>query len=241
VTSVILAAGGVAFLFFDASDDTLTYLNMMRLIRVLKALNNIPAYQVTIQTIQRMMSSCGNVIMMIFLVLYVFAAIGHQAFGGLLYQDNPAFKDKKLDYFDSHFEVYNFNDMGMSFVTLFLVMITNWIPQVAEVLAALYPTFSGQWFFATGFSLAFYVLSPLLVFNVFTAFSIDVYLALQEYQEKIDEEGIQDEVMKNLAKLQEDFAAKGKVIHVYTDIALLRRRIEMNMFEMDDDDDNDDK
>merc|ERR1711957_86339 len=98
-------------------------------------------------------------------------------FGGQLYEGNPKFdiyianqpNGTTLDYFDSNFQIFNFNDMFLGVITLFLVMLTNWMDPMAVVTMALYPTWSAGWIFTGLFHIGFYLASPLLAFNVFTA------------------------------------------------------------------------
>merc|ERR1719261_528353 len=101
--------------------------------------------------------------------------------------------------------------MGMSFVTLFFFMISGWFAEPAGVAAALAPFGSPFWFGATLFCVSFYVVSPLLAFNVFTAFSIDVYNQIVETKQKNIESGYEgDEVEKNLGNIKAKYADKGQ-------------------------------
>merc|ERR1719188_815817 len=110
---------------------------------------------------------------------YIWSAAGLQLFGGELYKSNHAFKELDLDLFDSNFQIFNFNDMCLAAMTMFLVTITGWIDQVAVACLAVYKSYSLGWFFSMTFWVSFYVGSVLIAFNVFTAFSIDVYCKLQ--------------------------------------------------------------
>merc|ERR1740123_1443770 len=113
-------------------------------------------------------------------MIYLWSALGQLLFGGELYKTNPKLKGQSLEYFDSHLEVYNFNDMVLGAVTMFFVTITDWVEPVASVCLALHETYSFKWFLVMGFWLSFYVGSVLIAFNVWTAFSIDVFVTLQE-------------------------------------------------------------
>jgi len=55
---------------------------LLRLGRILKALNNIPAYQRVCMVIMRMISTCSDVLLMNLLVIYLWSALGVQLFGG---------------------------------------------------------------------------------------------------------------------------------------------------------------
>jgi len=57
VTTWILAGAGVAVLLFDVDGDVIRYLNLLRVLRLLKALSNIPVYKRTVATIYGMVSA----------------------------------------------------------------------------------------------------------------------------------------------------------------------------------------
>jgi len=233
VTTLILVGAALVVLFSNISRTVLRNVNMLRLVRLLKALNNIPAYQRTFMVISRMISTCLDVLLMNFLIIYLWSALGVQLFGGQLVEDNPRLAGKGLDYFDSHFEVYNFNDMPSGMVTLFFFMITNWVDQIATVCMALAPEFSPFWFVTCAFLLSFYVLSPLLAFNVFTAFSIDVYCKLQEFADK-EEQGEKSEIEKNIEKIKIQLAEQGFCLHCEESAEMSRARVYREMFQDDD-------
>mmetsp|Transcript_79628 Transcript_79628/g.206852 ORF Transcript_79628/g.206852 Transcript_79628/m.206852 type:complete len:550 (+) Transcript_79628:407-2056(+) len=236
ITTVILAGAGIAFVCFDASRDVIKFLNLLRLVRLLKALNNIPTYEETVQTISRMVTTCGDVLVMNLLMIYLWSSAGLQLFGGQLFESNPVLKGEDLDYFSSHFEVYNFNDMILGMVTMFFVTITNWTAQVAEVTIALYEHFTFGWYMACGFWLTFYVGSPLIAFNVFTAFSIDVFCKIEEMTDPDSDGAKKSEVETNLERMQSEMAAEGYVLHIEESAELQREKIYKAMFEEEDDD-----
>jgi len=173
-------------------------------------------------------------------MIYLWSAWGLQLFGGQLFESNPALKEQKddLDYFGSHFQVYNFNDMLMAMVTMFFVTITNWSAQVAVVTMALSEHMTFSWLLTCTFWLTFYIGSPLIAFNVFTAFSIDVFCKIQEM---MDPDAMKKtEVETNLAMLQGELAEKGLVLHIEESAELQRERVYAAMFEEDEEEDDDD-
>jgi len=233
ITTLILAWAGMAFLFFDASRDVIRYLNLLRLVRLLKALNNIPAYEATVATISRMITTCGDVLVMNLLMIYLWSAWGLQLYGGQLVESNPALKGQDLDYFGSHFQVYNFNDMVLAMVTMFFVTITNWVDQIAIATFTLSEHFTFNWYMTCVYWLTFYVGSPLIAFNVFTAFSIDVFCKIEEMS---DPDSVKkSEVEQNLEKMQSEMADRGLVLHIQETAELQREKIYRAMFEEDGD------
>mmetsp|Transcript_45898 Transcript_45898/g.106710 ORF Transcript_45898/g.106710 Transcript_45898/m.106710 type:complete len:742 (-) Transcript_45898:164-2389(-) len=228
VTSVILAVAGVCFLSAHVSKDVLRMLNMLRFIRLLKALSNIPAYQRVCVTIWRMVSSCKDILMMNFLVCYLWSAFGLQMFGGELYKDNPKFKGMDLDYFASNFQIYNFNDMLLALLTLFGFVITGWVDQVSVVCMSLTDPYSVRSFIVSGFFFGFYIASPLLAFNVFAAFSIDVYMKLAD-----DALGAAfTEVDTNMSRVRKQLAAEGKCLHFDMSADLAKHRLYKDLLEI---------
>jgi len=235
-TTMILACAGLAYCVTDVNSNVLRFFNLLRLVRMLKALNNIRAYREIWFIIERMIATCWNVLAMNFLVIYLWSAAGVQLFGGKLYKDNPAFEGKDLDFFDSHFQVYNFNDMLMAMVTLFFFTLTTWVDPIAVVCAATAEPFTLQWVLNWGHLLTFFVASPLLAFNVFTAFSIDVFCKLQE----MDEADEEDVIVASLANIRARMADRGFCLHIQESTALSRTKVYREIFLTESDDDSND-
>jgi len=237
VTTMVLAGAGIAVLCFNVSRDFLRLLNLLRLVRLLKALNNIPAYEETVATICRMITTCGDVLVMNMLMIYLWSAWGLQLFGGQLFESNPILKDQDLAYFESHYQVYNFNDMGLAMVSMFFVTITNWNAPLVDATLALYRHFTFDWYMSCAFWLTFYVGSPLIAFNVFTAFSIDVFCKIEEMSDP--ENFKKSDVERNLEKMQAEMAETGWILHIQESSELQREKIYAAMFaEEDKDGDN---
>lgn len=238
ITTIILAGAGLCFLIFDTPRSVMRYLNLLRLVRLLKALNEIPAYERIVNIITRMTTTCGAVLVMNLLVIYLWSSWGMQLFGGKFYDSNPAFEGQDLDYFSSHFQIYNFNDMILSMVTLFFVMVTNWVDQIAIACLTLHANDTFRWIASWVFWLTFYVGSPLIAFNVFTAFSIDVFCKLEEMSDP--ENFKKDELEKNLQELQLDLATnQGKILHIQPSTELQREKVYVAMFDESDGEDGD--
>eukprot|EP00971_Amphidinium_carterae_P066189 1311019-Amphidinium_carterae.1 len=170
-TSVTLALAGVALLQSTLDRDVLRYLNILRLLRLLKALDNVQVFQETLAAIGGMVMVCADVLLLNVLVIGLWSALGTQLFGGKLYDSNQLLKGSA--YIDSHFEVFNFNDMGMSFLTLFYFVLNGWVDEVATALVALTEPGSFSWHVTYGYLISFYIFGFMLAFNIWTAFSID--------------------------------------------------------------------
>mmetsp|Transcript_108088 Transcript_108088/g.302776 ORF Transcript_108088/g.302776 Transcript_108088/m.302776 type:complete len:786 (+) Transcript_108088:80-2437(+) len=234
-TTGILAGASLATMLTSVSPDVVRYINLLRLVRLLKALNNIEEYRKTWEIISRMVSTCGDVLAMNLLMIYLWSAAGLQLFGGQIYKSNPILKDADLDYFESHFEVYNFNDMGAAMVSMFFVVLTDWVDQISLACMALHEHYTVGWFLTVFYWLSFYIGAPLIAWNVWTAFSIDVFCMIKEMQDEEDDQKTNTE--KNLEPLQAKMAEEGVCLHIRESAALGRDKVYAKMFEEDDDDD----
>ena len=91
-----------------------------------------------------------------------------RAFGGLVRIDSPEIMmDTSIPQF---YSLVNFNDFGISFVTLFILMVNNNFPVIAMMFVKLVDIS-----FVLIYFIAFYALSTLLILNIVVAFSIDMY------------------------------------------------------------------
>ena len=71
-------------------------------------------------------------------------------------------------------------------------------------------------------------ISPLVAFNVFTAFSIDVFCQIQDDQNSTSEPG---EVERNLDKIGLVLAQEGKILHIGLSRQLQQSRVYMELFD----------
>lgn len=234
VTTLLLAGAGVGVMFLNVPRNLLRPLNMLRMVRLFKALAQVEAFKETCGIIARMLTTCQDVLLMVILVIYLWSCCGVQLFGAQLYIDNPRFEAAgvdahDLDYFQSHFQVYNFDDVPRSCVTLFFFTICGWVDQVAVACVSLAPAWTPYWAAAHFFMVSFYIASPLITFNLLSAFAIDVYCKLEEYVEA-ESRGETSEVFQNIKDIQEDLSKEGFCLHVAMSAALLRAQVYKDMF-----------
>lgn len=103
-------------------------------------------------------------------VFLLFAVIGDRAFGGQISnQHSKIFRDSSVP--DIYVEM-NFNDLGSSIVTLFVLMaVNNWyLISRINVRENKY----ARWFF-----IIFYFLSVVVMLNIVVAFVIDMYSSVE--------------------------------------------------------------
>lgn len=236
VSTMILASA--ALLFFlprvELSSDTLRTLNMLRLVRVLKALSNVAILQTTCCLIGSMLRTCSSVLAMNLLVVYMWACLGMLLFGGAFVDDAGKFHGHRDDYkayFDSHFDAFNFNDIVSGMITLFYIMVGGWSDEITLVAVAVPEKYSFLYFASYAFFLSFYVVAPLLAFNVFTALSIDAFTSLSEMSEQKD---VQSEVVKNLEHYQDLFSHEGTCLHITVSSALRKEKVFKQLYEEED-------
>eukprot|EP00931_Biecheleriopsis_adriatica_P104399 TRINITY_DN7907_c0_g1_i2.p1 TRINITY_DN7907_c0_g1~~TRINITY_DN7907_c0_g1_i2.p1 ORF type:complete len:742 (+),score=108.15 TRINITY_DN7907_c0_g1_i2:83-2308(+) len=143
--------------------------------------------------------------MLLFLIFYLYATVGQQWFGGLVYKSNPALKG--TDYADSGYWAFNFSDFPSSMVTLFCLMVlNNWF-----VFAAAYVKVSGtQW--AVAFFVSFFLIVNLTVLNILMAMILDCSAVVAKHMEdaenKDEEHGAKEydyeSVLKDVLLADED-------------------------------------
>ena len=80
------------------------------------------------------------------------------------------------DYRDSGYDILCFNDMGLAMVSLYVNLITAFVPEFYEAFCAVSST---PWL-AVLFWVSFYVIGVMIVFNVFASFIIDLFLAVYD-------------------------------------------------------------
>ncbi|CAK0902019.1 unnamed protein product [Prorocentrum cordatum] len=240
VTTLLLAGAGIGVMFLSVDRSLLRPLNMLRMVRLFKALAQVEAFKETCGIIARMVATCKDVLLMNVLVIYLWSSCGVLLFGGELYSENPRFEAagvdaQDLDYFSSHFQVYSFNDVPLSFVTLFFFTICGWVDQVVVACLSLSPSWTPYWAATHFFMVSFYIASPLITFNLLSAFAIDVYCKLEEYAES-ESKGESSEVYQNIKDIQEDMSKQGLCLHVAMSAALKRAQVYRDMFPQDGED-----
>jgi len=231
ITTIVLAASGIILCIpqVQITHDVLRYLNVMRILRVLKALDNVELFQRLSATIYRMACNSGDVIAMNIMVLYIWSVIGVQLFGGKLLRSNPVFEGKDFDYFDSNYMILNFNDVPLAFVTMNFFTLTGWVDPIAVVCMALGESGSFINVAASCFMYSFYIGSFLLAFNVFTAFSIDMY---QELNKENGDRAV-DSMSKNLETVKLKMGKMDKVMHTSISLQLDKWAVYDQMFLQD--------
>merc|ERR1711861_52009 len=108
------------------------YLNLLRMMRVLKLLQKVPQFVVLCECIVNLISVSFAMTVLLLITALSFAIVGFQGFGGLLYPTNPLLKSS--DYASNGYGVFNFNDMVEAFMTLFNMLICGYMPEYADAM-----------------------------------------------------------------------------------------------------------
>lgn len=177
VSSILLAAGGVFLVASLVSPDgggaahLFFYLTLLRLLRVIRLVAKVEAFQNLCLSIRRMFVASADVLALNVIVAMLWASIGILMYGGLLHANNENLKGTA--YVGAQYEIFNFNDMGLSCLTLFLFVVATYIDEFAGALAAVRPEMP---LFGYVFFVSFHVVGVLMAFNIFVAFSIDIFV-----------------------------------------------------------------
>lgn len=172
-----LLAGTTAF-----SSDLSHYANLLRLlrlVRVVKKLKQYPSVQFMVSTVVRLVEAAGDILSLLGVLLYLFMTFSVNLFGGVLYEGHE--KLEGTAYAHKHWYVFNFNDCIMAFMTWFTHLLGEYEPEWAD---ALYNTSAwGElaWYVFP----IYYLLGVAILWEIFTAFTIETFLALKEEAEDL--------------------------------------------------------
>jgi hypothetical protein len=182
IVTVALFGVGVlwAIPFIYVADEVLRYFTILRLLRLLRLLASLPQFSFIMGCMWRMLIASKEAIGLLFGCMYLYAFAGVMMYGGLIYEGNEDLAD--TDYRDSGYDILCFNDMGLAMVSLYVNLITAFVPEFYEAGVAVFPVPA----VAATYWVSFYIVGILMVFNVFASFIIDIFLALYEDQGEPD-------------------------------------------------------
>ena len=160
----------------SVSSTTMHYLLILRLLRLVLVLTSLERFRVLGSCIATIVPASIGVIGVLFASAALWSSFGVHAFGGLIYDGNPALADAD-DFLENHYQILNYNDFSMGFYPLFAMIISG--GPFPELVAALNHV---SIFKAAGvvFYFSFYVVGVLIMVNVFSAFVIDAFLSQYE-------------------------------------------------------------
>ena len=159
----------------DYSNSNLIRLIMMaRVLRLLRLLNSFRNFQVILETLEVILPDMRMIIGMLLFIMYIFAVIGCQVFGGFITRDPNNFLSKLLvgtDFEANEYWANNFNDMMSGMNVLFnLLIVNNWPEQADGILAVTQSKYSRYFF------LFFHIIAVVIVANIVVASIIDNFV-----------------------------------------------------------------
>lgn len=177
---------GAAFVLYPYSEndpEVVRYLVLLRCLRLFSVLADVPRFRRIVQVFSTLVPASVPLFSFFFLSLYVFAAVGVELFGGLIYASNPAL-DPALHpsvdpYTSSDYWALNFNDVASGWYTLFSAVIVAYFTEIAAAIAAA-SRFGDwtKWFFILNF-----IVNTLIVSNCVVAFVVDLFIMEDEAEE----------------------------------------------------------
>lgn len=158
-----------------------------RVLRLIRLLTALKPFQMIGRITAGILPQATGVILVLFLLMYFFAALGVELYGGLITRDPDDPKSYLLlgtIFADSAYWANNFNDMLSGMNVLFnLLVVNNWFV-IEDGFEA---TTEGRW--VRLYFLSFHILGVILVNNLVIAFIINNFLEqLAMHQERADEE-----------------------------------------------------
>ena len=195
ITSVAISAMIYVYYPNDYRDSRLIrYVIMARVLRLLRLLFAMKPFQVIVGISMDILPLAANVLLLLFCIMYTFAALGMYLFGGMISRDpsNPlSYLVLNTDFSDNDYWANNFNDMISSLNVLFnLLVVNNWT-ECADGFEAVTQSKYTRLFF-----LAFHVFGVIVVNNVVIAFIVNAFIAQWDIQhERVVAEEVEGEAM----------------------------------------------
>ncbi|CAD7699225.1 unnamed protein product [Ostreobium quekettii] len=168
--------------------NLIKWFQVLRVLRAVRFLARMEGFRAICCTFAKMLGPASRLLKVLFIIMFLFSALGIQIFGGRLTRDPDSkyyemLKDKAPDftYPDDRYDfiTLNFNDMWTSYVTLLVFLVANnW-----DVMVEGYVAVTSLWLRL--YFVAFHFLGVYLCLNIVTSFIIDT--AMEFYTESEDE------------------------------------------------------
>jgi len=173
---------------------------LLRILRLFRALMAVPQFRTTGHAFVKILPSASSLFLNLFAVTFVFAAVGLEAYGGLVNTDQAKVEFEVLAptyYYEKGLFIFNFNDLGGGFIILVELLIdSSLIQPFNEALGALVAGGGGGGRVGTMlYFVSYYCLGQLVLLNIVVCFILDAFLyerqedKMEEKQEEGREEG----------------------------------------------------
>jgi hypothetical protein len=154
----------------------ITYILMVRLLRLGRLMLEIPQFRLIGLTMVEILPNLYRKFLVLFCILYGFCAIGVSWFGGMINQDPENVYYQRLMEVNTEFEendwwTNNFNDMPSGMVTLFeLLVVNNWTITCQGIKDA-----SGnKW--VRSYFVSFHIIGVIIINSIVVAFVVDTFV-----------------------------------------------------------------
>jgi len=165
------------------SRSVIRYAQLCRILRIVRLLEYVPQYRVIINTAAVVIPSLSQLIFAMFCLLYLFAILGVQLFGGMVKDRGNNPKLHGTGYESSGYESFNFNDFGSGMVVLFNILILNDWYSFMDCYVALTGTRLTRIYF-----FLFWIVAVVYMLNLVVAFILEAFIAqmalIEEQQSK---------------------------------------------------------
>ena len=143
-------------------------LNILFLVRSLRVVFFIKAFDNILKTVFTLIKSISTLAGVLILTYYIFAVIGMQLFAGKVYEGNPVLNGTSFD--QMNYWANNFDNFPSSLVTLWELMVVNdwYVIMEAHVLVTSN--------FASLFFIAWYIISVVMLMNLVVALTLESFL-----------------------------------------------------------------
>lgn len=172
--SAVLASAYVYYPNEFSDSRLIRYVVMARVLRLSRLLFALKPFVLIAKISLEIIPMASHVLLLLFCILYLFAALGMYLYGGMITRDpnNPlSYLILGTDFADSEYWANNFNDMFSSLNVLFnLLVVNNWTTEWIGYESVTESKLCRLYFFG------FYVFGVILVNNVVIAFIVNAFI-----------------------------------------------------------------
>lgn len=173
----LLAIVATAYVYYpnDYSDERLIrFVVMARVLRISRLLIRVDQFRTIAIISIDVVSRAKMIFLLLFIIIYIWAALGVQIFGGLITRDPDDPNSYLLsgsDFAESNYWANNFNDMFGAINVIFdLLIVNNWTIIQNGYESVLQSRYNRLYF------LSFYIFGNVLVNNIVVAFIIEAFI-----------------------------------------------------------------
>jgi hypothetical protein len=175
-------------------------LRLLRLLRVLKQLKRLKRVQFMVKTCIRLVAASKSMVTSLSIVIFFFTSLSVQLWGGLLYKNNPALKGTEYD--EAHYHVLNYNDFLSAVGAWVLSLMCEYVPKFTDAVVAA----TGQTVVAYTVFLSFYFFTVSVMFELVKAFTIEVFITLNQQDKEEQEQQAKEQAGKKEKRADGCFA-----------------------------------